>query len=175
MYTSTSYKYNQNFTGQKFGRWTVLDQGYSGTHWLCRCDCGFERPTQKYSLVNGLSTGCRACENQDRTIVRNTSWQDRHGYVTISAPADFFGRENKHGHIIKRKNIYEHIYIMAQALGRPLRPGEIVHHKNGIRNDNHINNLELWHKGHPTGQRITDKIEWCLSFLQRYAPQHLNT
>lgn len=41
------------------------------------------------------------------------------------------------------KHVYEHRYKIEQKIGRELRKEEHVHHKNGIRSDNRLNNLLL--------------------------------
>ena len=76
----------------------------------------------------------------------------------------------KKGHPNSRKghDMFEHVFVMSEHLGRPLKKGETVHHKNGIRHDNRIENLELWSNSHPYGQRIEDKIQWCREFLDLY-------
>ena len=57
---------------------------------------------------------------------------------------------------------------MERILGRPLAPTENVHHRNGVRHDNRPENLELWVKSQPCGQRVWDVVAWARTIIARY-------
>ena len=90
---------------------------------------------------------------------------DNRGYVTLHLP--------NHPIANKGGTVYEHRLVMSEHLGRWLVKGESVHHKNGNRVDNRIENLELWSKVQPAGQRVEDKVVYALEILRQYAPEYL--
>lgn len=84
------------------------------------------------------------------------------------------GALTKAGYVIVQvaeRRLYEHRYVMEQELGRPLDSWEHVHHVNGIRSDNRIENLELWvaptktKRGggrQPFGSRLEDLLDFVV-------------
>ena len=95
----------------------------------------------------------------------------RMGYVFVKVPnkSEISTTPKKRGDWVQ-----EHRFVMATHLGRPLDRNETVHHINGVRTDNRIENLELWIPGQPPGQRVEDKISWAIEMLQRYRPEALS-
>lgn len=163
----------QDLTGKQFGRWTVISRaedhifpgGQRHVKWNCQCRCGVEAAVFANNLKRQGSCGCKHVEILKlRTKEKNPGWTggkviDSKGYVRFS-----YG---------EHRDRFEHVVIMEKFLGRPLFRGETVHHKNGTKDDNRLDNLELWASNHPSGQRVEDLKIWAVELLRRYAPDLL--
>lgn len=91
---------------------------------------------------------------------------DKTGYAKLKLP--------QHPEAHANGWVFEHRKVMSDFLGRKLVPEENVHHINGVRDDNRLENLELWNTSQPSGQRPEDKIRYALEILNLYRPEMLS-
>ncbi|HSM44051.1 MAG TPA: HNH endonuclease [Acidimicrobiia bacterium] len=88
-----------------------------------------------------------------------------HGYQQINVPKGL-------RHLSRGKTkIAEHRFVMARHLGRALSSDEHVHHVNGVRTDNRLENLELWSTSQPSGQRVVDLLVYAQVIIERYGEE----
>lgn len=93
-------------------------------------------------IIWQLSEYCSKCAAFiDRMSRPSPNWcggkvLDSKGYIKIYAP--------HHENANKAGYIFEHRLMMETKIGRKLLKTEVVHHKNGMIQDNRIENLELF-------------------------------
>jgi len=177
-------------TGQEFDRLTVLGREPESRNrkhidWVCKCICGNTCLATTQQLQSKLKRSCGCLQKEIATQIlkthcigkytgqnhqkfkgTNTKWLvTKSGYVQTQ---QWVG-------IRKRKTILQHVFVMEKYLGRPIDSSkESVHHINGIRDDNRIENLRLKPAFHGKGfDNIEDCINYCVERLKLYAPHLL--
>jgi hypothetical protein len=111
----------------------------------------------------------KAWLDKDRSVVNRSKInpsRDKYGYVQLYVP--------DHPNCSVSGQYPEHRLVMEEMVGRYLTSDENVHHKNGVRNDNRPENLELWSSRQPKGQRAEDKVVYAIEILSLYAPHLLS-
>lgn len=78
-------------------------------------------------------------------LERNPNWK---GGRTIASSGYILLKKPGHPMTDSRGYVYEHRLVASEMLGRPLLPGEQVHHRNGIKTDNRPENLEVTESQH---------------------------
>ena len=122
------------------------------------CECGNQKSFR--------SKICVECSGKRQSGELNGRWKggktiNKKGYVLVKNKAHPRSKSNG-GYV------FEHILVMEEKLGRYLIDGENVHHLNGIKNDNRIENLELWTRPQPSGIRASDAVAWAKQILSLY-------
>jgi len=106
-------------------------------------------------------------DSEYREIIGNLQISQYHAGRRFKVDDDGYALVRPTG---RGKWVRENRYVMEQFLGRRLFSHETVHHKNGVRTDNRLTNLELWSTYQPKGQRMIDKLVWAQEIIDTYLP-----
>lgn len=151
-----------DLTGQTFNSLTAVQRvpkGNKGAYkWVFRCECGNEKEIDGRRVKSGQARTCGCVFWNENCSSYNFGRKKINGYILTC-----YWDENK-----KKRLISEHRLVMENYLKRRLYDFENVHHKNGIRDDNRIENLELWSSPQPYGQRVVDLVKFAREILSLY-------
>jgi HNH endonuclease len=94
-----------------------------------------------YLVRSRLARGQKWCSWECSGEARKTGHINSNGYKVIT---------------VSGQSVLEHRHVMSAHLGRLLTKDESIHHRNGERADNRIENLELRERFHGKGQSVFD-------------------
>jgi HNH endonuclease len=159
-------------------------QGYCSSHYAMYRRYGDpEHPPGRVRSYAGMQCKLEGCMSKARSIGycsehyrRDKRWGAPDGKRPVASPRKtpqgYVQEYNpKHPNACKNGTVSQHVRVMSDMLGRSLISGENVHHKNGVRDDNRPDNLELWVTHQPSGQRPADLVEWAKEILRRYGDE----
>jgi len=169
--TTCWYEYHRSHPAIK--TCLICGKEYRGEFLTCSRECG-------YALIRSRTARRANCESCGKLLPPNVKprirfcsrhcsmvARNKHGGYTLPEGGKY---QDMTGYIRVKVNgqwVFEHRLIMEQILGRPLERQERVHHKNGIRDDNRSENLELCTIKYkdPTGIRSIDQIKQAIMNL----------
>lgn len=160
----------ENLVGLKFGRLEVIEYlcviPKKGSLWKCKCECGNIKIIHRKDLTK-KSSPTKSCGCLVIDTVRNRmTGKNNYGWKGGKPRLDSNGYlEYRHGEL---RGIKAHRHVYEEHYGIKLKPHQNIHHINGIRTDNRIENLELWDTSQPSGQRVEDKINYYFELVQQY-------
>lgn len=126
----------------------------------CACGCGELIPSIRTDGESSLFKHGHNSKGANNPAYKGGSYVNTYGYVLLNKPG--------HPNLDKSGYVAEHRFIMSQHLGRPIKKDEDVHHINGNRQDNRIENLELLSHGEHKRLHAKQKaIEYRIKMANR--------